>query len=64
MRTFNKITIVAFGLMAAALFAAGFWNGIHFLYAGMSAVLAAVAFVDNRSIMDKITDHTIECSSS
>lgn len=48
MRTYNNMIIAVFGLMAVALFAAGFYNRIHFMGCAMSVILAALAFTENK----------------
>lgn len=42
-KTIKLIYVAAFGPMAVVLFAAGFYNPIHFLFAAMSGVLCTLS---------------------
>ena len=42
-KTIKLIYVVAFGLMAVVLFAAGFYNPIHFLFAAISGALCILS---------------------
>lgn len=55
MRTFNIISAIVFGAMAALCLWAGFYNPVHFLFAGCCASLTATALFDDtdgKSIID------------
>lgn len=46
MRKLDLLLTAVFGIMAVAMFAAGFKNHSHFLFAALSAILSALAYVD------------------
>lgn len=52
---FNIISAIVFGAMTAICLWAGFYNPVHFLYAGCCALLTVIALFDNsdcKSIID------------